>query len=479
MMLNQLKHDAVARCGLLPDQLVLVGVSGGADSLALMHGLHKLGYPMVIAHLDHALREDSTEDATFVRQLAGQMGLPFVEKRVDVRTFAVQRSQSIEEAARNVRYTFLFDTAREVNAQALATAHHADDQVETVLMHFLRGAALGGLSGMDYRRVMPIWDDTIPIVRPLLGVWRNEIEAYLGEVGWSPREDLSNQDTTYFRNRLRHELIPELETYNPQARQVLWRMAQVLREEDHYLDKLADVAWERVFVSQEAGLIQLYHAGFMELPKPLQRRVLMHAVRLLRPDLRDVGLDAIMRGLAFATQPSISGEIDLVARLNLVAMRDVLILKDWEANLPDWGKPLLPEGNFSVHLAPGSPVALRHGWWLTASWMDVLPENWAQKIQYLGPYEVWLDAKRLALPLTVRGRKEGERWQPLGMGSHHQSFQDFFITQKVPEHLRDLWPLVCSGEEVAWVTGIRPSEAYKVTQKTSKVLVLRIVKSMG
>jgi tRNA(Ile)-lysidine synthase len=253
-------------------------------------------------------------------------------------------------------------------------------------------------------------------------------------------------------------------------------MGMVMREEDHFLDDLAADAWQGVFVAGNAGSIHFYRLGFIKLPKPLQRRVLMHAVGMLRPDLRDVGYDAITRALAFASQPSESDQIDLVARLNLVALGDLLILKDWDVQLPDWGKPLLPAQDFVGHLAPGNPLELRHGWWVTANWIDELPKEWAAKVRSLGPHEVWLDAQRLALPLTVRGRREGERWQPLGMDGHHQSFQDFFITQKVAEHLRDLWPLVCSGEEVAWVAGMRPSEVFKVTGETGKILQLQLIR---
>ena len=394
----------------------------------------------------------------------------------DVAAYADEHRQSIEEAAREVRYQFLFEKARLLKAQAVAVGHHADDQVETVLMHLLRGASLSGLSGMDYRRLMPIWDPEIPLVRPLLGVWRSEIERYLCEVGWTARMDVSNQDTTYFRNRLRHELIPQLTSYNPKIKDILWRMSSVVREEDHLLGELTEDAWKRVYVSGSENAIQFYRKGFIELPKPLQRRVLMRAVAMLRPDLRDVGFETLARGLEFAASPKSGSTLDLVSRLCLVSIADLLILKDWQAELPDWQKPLLLKPDFQAFLMPGNPVALQNGWQLDVHWLEKLPNGLLEHVRMIGPNEVWLDAEKVVMPLIVRSRKEGECWQPLGMGGHHQSFQDFFITQKVPEHLRLCWPLVCSGADVAWVVGIRPSEKFKVTQRTQRILRLRVVR---
>jgi tRNA(Ile)-lysidine synthase len=478
MLLEELSRTTVENCGLDRQRIVLIGVSGGADSLALMHALHALGYRIVIAHLDHGLRAESGEDAAHVCQVAASLGLSIVDARVDVNAYADEHRQSIEEAAREVRYQFLFEKARLLDAQAVAVGHHADDQVETVLMHMLRGASLSGLSGMEYRRVMPIWDPEIPLVRPLLGIWRHEITRYLNEVGWTACEDASNQDTNYFRNRLRHELIPQLTSYNPKIKDILWRMSDVVREEDHLLGNLTEEAWKSVFVSGSETDIQLYRKGFVELPKPIRRRVLMRAIGMLRPDLRDVGFETLERGLKFAANPKTGSTLDLVSRLCLALIGDLLILKDWETELPDWQKALLPEPDFQAFLMPDNPVALRNGWKLEVHWFEELPQGLLEQVRNVGPNEVWLDAKFLELPLIVRSREEGERWQPLGMGGHHQSFQDFFITQKVPEHLRALWPLVCSGSEVAWVVGMRPSEKFKVTKRTKRILRLGVVRRM-
>jgi len=472
MFLDDLEKAALMKCGLNREKPIVVGVSGGADSLALMHGLHLLGFSLLVAHLDHAIRPESRTEAVYVASLAESLGLPFVKARMDVKSIAEKKNESLEEAARNLRYRFLFDQARQHGAQAVAVAHHADDQVETVLMHFLRGAALPGLSGMPCRQVIPLWDENIPLVRPLLDLWRGDIEAYIAETDMTPCIDLSNQDITYFRNRLRHELIPTLEAYNPQFRQTIWRMANVFREEDRYLDDLGETAWKTCLDATSEGLVSFHRPEFIALPKAMQRRILRRAVSMLRPDLRDVGFDAVERGLAFVEHSSVSGEVDLAARLRLVIVEDVLVVKDWDSALPDWENPLLTEDSFQQMLEPDEHVDLRHGWRIRAELLSSVPDDLVGSAVQLEATEAWLDLDCLQMPLTVRGRSVGDRWCPLGMGGHSQKLSDFLINQKIPTHLRDLWPLVCSEEDIVWIAGLRPSDTYKVTSDTKVILRL-------
>ena len=474
MYLEDLAQAALEKCELKKTEPLIVGVSGGADSLALLFGLHQLGFNLIIAHLDHALRMESPEEAAFVAKIAKELTVPFVYERVEVHQVAEEAGESLEEAARNVRYGFLMEQARQHHAQAVAVAHHADDQVETVLMHFLRGAAMSGLSGMPYRHVIPLFDPNIPLVRPLLGIWRSEIEAYLAEVGVTPCVDESNADTTFFRNRLRHVLIPTLETYNPQFRAVVLRMADVLGEEDAFLDNLTEAAWGRCLVSKTEGRVVLKTAEFRQLQKALQRRILRFAIGLLRPNLRDVGYDAIERGLRFVEAPPENKEIDLVARLDLALVKDFLILKTWSADLPRWELPLLPVEDFSTHLDIGETISLDAGWKLSAEMLEPMPDEALILVRELGQNETWLDFDQLKLPLTVCSKKLGDTWQPLGMQGHSQKISDFYVNEKIPEHLRSIWPLVISGGEIAWVVGLRPAESFKLTERTQRILVLKL-----
>ena len=474
MFLERLASTAEEKCGLNLRQPILLGVSGGPDSLALLHGLFALGYTLVVAHVDHMLRPESPSDAEFVQKVAESQGLPCFTHRVDVNKIAQSDGQSIEEAARNVRYQFLFDQARLHHCQAVAVGHHADDQVETVLMHFLRGAALPGLTGMTYRRIMSRWNPAIPFVRPLLGIWRDEIDAYLQTTGLTPCIDPTNLETQYYRNRLRHTLIPQLTTYNPQIKTAIWRMANVLEEDAQWLDELTERAFEDCLKAYSDDLIELDRHKFLELSLALKRRVLRHAIAQLCPDLRDVGFDVIERGVAFAETASTGGEIDLVAHLNLTLIDEALIIKTQEAELPDRGQLLLKDAEFAGELAPGSPLDLRHDWRIEAHLLEDVGEDLLTSVREIGPGEAWLDFDCLEMPLLVRGAQEGERFHPLGLDGHSQSLQDFFVNLKIPAHLRPLWPLVLCGDRVAWVVGLRPSDDYKISRDTRRILILKL-----
>jgi tRNA(Ile)-lysidine synthase len=475
MFLTQLAQSAVEKCRLSKTEPVLLGVSGGADSMALLHGLDVLGYDVMVAHVDHSLRAESPMEADFVRVLAESHGMPFFTQRVDVQQVAGTQGESIEEAARNVRYQFLFEQARRHGCQAVAVGHHADDQVETILMHLMRGAALPGLTGMPYRRLMSLWDKKIPLVRPLLGIWRDEIDAYIEEIGLTPCDDSSNLDTTYHRNRIRHELIPVLKTYNPQIKSVIWRMADVLREEEQFFDEITEQTFEDCRQSGTDAHMILTLSKFSRLPKALQRRVLRHAIAHMCPDVRDIGFEVIERGLTFVQEAASDGEIDLAARVTLLVIDNALVIKTWDAELPDLGQPSLLYPDEQGVLNLGQPFDLRFGQRIEASLIEKAPKNLMAAVKTLSPDEAWLDYDRLGMPLAVRARQEGDRFKPLGMGGQSQSLQDFFVNCKVAEPFRWRWPLVISGDEIAWVVRIRPSEALKIRHTTQRILRLRLV----
>jgi tRNA(Ile)-lysidine synthase len=473
----QLAQSAVENCGLTKGKPILLGVSGGADSLALLHGLDALGYDLVVAHVDHGLRAESSQEADFVRTLAESRGLPFFSQRVDVQQIASAQAESVEEAARNVRYQFLFEQGRRHLCQAVAVGHHADDQVETILMHLMRGAALPGLTGMPYQRMMPLWDKNIPLVRPLLGIWRDEIDAYIEQIGLTPCDDRSNLDMAYHRNRIRHELIPVLKSYNPKIKSVIWRMADVLREEAQFLDEITEQSFEDCRQGCSDVQISLSLKKFQRLPKALKRRVLRHAIAQLNPDVRDVGFEVVERGLTCVQGMASGGEIDLVSRLTMMVIDDVLIIKTWDAEIPDLGQLSVFCKDEQGVLDLGQPLYLRFGQRIEVSLMEKPPKNLMAVVKTLSPDEAWLDYDRLDLPLIVRARHEGDRLQPLGMGGQSQSLQDIFVNCKLAEPFRSRWPVVLSGDQIAWVVRIRPSEVFKIRETTQRILKLRLVEA--
>lgn len=278
-------EQTIRRYDLLrPRSTVVVAVSGGPDSLCLLHALHTLRerymLTLHVAHLNHCLRgEESDADAQFVQDLAERWELPATVRSVDVFEIRRQRKGSLEETARQVRYAFLRSVASAMGADCVAVGHNADDQTETVLMHWLRGAGLAGLRGMlpksslDDLRLGT--DQPSPggawLIRPLLYVTRVEIETYCRHHGLVPHYDLSNLDTTYFRNRLRHELIPFLEKYNPNIREVIRRSAEVISADYAVLHTQVERAWQEVARRETEDWITLDLAAWRTLPLGLQR----------------------------------------------------------------------------------------------------------------------------------------------------------------------------------------------------------------
>ncbi len=252
-MLAKLAKIVPSECQVNAESVCLVGVSGGPDSMCLLHMLHRLGYPLIAVHVNHGLRPEADQEEQFVRTFAEGLGIEYLSRRVDVRGYAEVPSLSIEESARQVRDQGLFDEAEKTGAAAVLVAHNADDQVETILMHLLRGTGLSGLRGMDFRTLPNAWNERIPLIRPLISTWREEILAYLHEYNLAYIADQSNNDIVFFRNRIRHELLPDLEKYNPRIRQNLLRMSQINKDDYAVLQQLASSAWQAHFARQGPG----------------------------------------------------------------------------------------------------------------------------------------------------------------------------------------------------------------------------------
>ena len=454
---------------------LVVGVSGGPDSLCLLDILVQLGYSVVVAHFNHLLRPESTEEARRVEALAAQLVVPYSGEYQDVAQYARERSLSVEEAARELRYRFLFSVAQRYNAQAVAVGHTADDQVETVLMHMLRGAGTDGLSGMVYRSLPNPWSSEISLVRPLLAVWREEILAYLGERDLQPSIDASNLDQTYFRNRLRHELIPALERYQPNLRRLLWRTADVLGEERRLIDRLVEAAWDECVRQQGPGYLDLEGTALNALPLAMQRRLLRSFIALIHPGLRDVDYGTIERGLEFIASPQPKGQCSLVAGLFLLKEDEHIWLATWQADLPNstWPQAITQEGR---ELSLPGKISLPDGWVLQALvTVEACPLE-AEMLFNTDPFKAWFDADVLPASLTVRPRRPGDRIKPLGIDGHSMKVSDLMVNLKVPQRARPTWPLVCAGADILWIPGYRQADLAQVTEATRKVVRLELAR---
>lgn len=476
MLLDRLRLVLEEKCGLHPGERVLVGFSGGPDSLCLLDTLHRLGYPLIAAHLDHGLRPESLSDMQTVQRMTAERGIQLAVAQEDVAAYADAHALSVEEAGRILRYRFLFQAADEQGAAAVVVGHNADDQVETVLMHLLRGAGLSGLKGMRHLETPNAWSASIPLMRPLLGVWRDEILAYLQEYRLEPVIDASNQDTTYFRNRLRNQLIPDLLAYNPQVKSVFWRMADVLAADHTALEDLVDRAWQSCAVEAGPGYVQLDATQLQNQSLSVQRRLFRRAIARLRPGLRDIDYAAIERALSYLAQPPASGETDLIAGLRLFWENNLLYLAAWEADLPEKDWPQLPPGaEYQIDI-PGRLV-LPGGWILQAE-SGALSSALGKAAQNNhDPYQAWLDLATLQPPLLVRARHPGDRIQPLGLSSGTLKLADLMVNRKLPRRARANWPLLLSEDQIAWAPGLQIAHPFRLTRKTLTHVHLRLTKA--
>jgi tRNA(Ile)-lysidine synthase len=379
-------------------------------------------------------------------------------------------------SGRELRYRFLFRVAGEHGAQAVAVGHNADDQVETFLMHLLRGAGLPGLKGMQFRTLPNPWSEEIPLVRPLLSVWREEITQYNTKRELEPLQDLSNFDTTYFRNRLRHELIPFLQDYNPAIKKVLWRTADVLRGDFEVLSRATSRAWSNAVLEQYLDSVSFAVEALKNLPVGLQRLVFLHAIGQLRPDLRDVGFDAVERALKFLNSPTQTGRADLIGGLYLLLEVDQLWLADWKGNLPvgDW-----PWTSTEQEMPVQVPSSLGIGgsWRLIVEQAEDAGEEIKRALENRDAYRAWVDPDSLQAPLTVRTRRPGDRFEPLGMEGHSVKLSDFMINEKIPQRARSTWPVLVSGDRIVWVPGLRLGEPFKLRKDSTRAIRLQLGKN--
>ncbi len=469
-------------CALVQDRPLIVGVSGGADSLCLMDILREAGYNVIVAHFDHQLREESAQDAAHVKSICETFSLECVVESADVRAYAKEKKRSIEEAARELRYRFLFQLAREKNAQAVAVGHTADDQIETVLMHILRGSGLNGLKGMSYRTVIETFDKNIPLARPLLEISRAETVAYCAARHLDFLHDASNDSLEYKRNRIRHELIPLLETFNPQIKSALMRLSQNARDDLQILDSLEDSLW-RDCATLADGFVALDLTRLANSADATHRRLIRRAMRTLIPDI-DVTHETLMRATDL-TQRREGAKMDLQSGLYGLREGNQVYIATKDADLPLHLFPQLnviarsdsdeaisdPSGRllrFSRNDMPAK-VELANGWKLT---LEVTEHFRAEEIfANENRFEAWFDADALAgQSLHLRNPRAGDKIRPLGLNGRSQKLSDLFVNEKIPRRAREDWVLLCMGDEILWVAGLRASHLCRVTEKTTRVI---------
>ncbi|NPA93081.1 MAG: tRNA lysidine(34) synthetase TilS [Chloroflexi bacterium] len=469
-LLAKVGQFAQRACGLPRGARVVVGVSGGADSLTLLDALHRLGYTVIAAHYHHGLRAEADADEAAARTLAQALGVPWVRESGDVAALAAARGLSLEAAAREARYRFLFRVAQTYQAEAVAVGHTADDQAETVLMHILRGSGLAGLSGLRARRVIPAWDATRALVRPLLPLRRAETVAYAHAHGLPVRWDASNWDRRFFRNRARLDLLPRLRAENPAVDAALVRLAEAAAADEDFLAAEAARRLPQVLAARGKGYIALARTAFLQAHPALQRRWLREMAATLtgqQPEFAQVEL-----ARERAQHPG-RGAHPWFGGLRLWVEPQHLWLTTAETALPTEAWPQLPTDD-TFFLPAGERLKLADGWVLEASPPQPLPADWRTRASAAA---VWLDATQMAFPLTVRPRRPGDVIAPLGLDGR-QKISDLMINAKIPQRLRARWPLVISRQRVVWVPLLALAHHARITPQTRVAVQLRISKEV-
>jgi len=463
MLFNQVK-GTIDRFHLLAqgDRLI-VGVSAGVDSMVLLHLLNAYHQAyrlsLIVAYVNHGLRPDESErEAKLVQEESERCGLPFEYGQFDVKEYQKAKGLSIQDAARRVRFHFFNDLLRKYDAQKIALGHNADDQVETVLLRLMRGSGLKGLKGM-----LPIREEKV--IRPLLETWRREIESFAKQNQIPYLMDSSNLKGNYLRNRLRLNLIPLIEReYQSNFKELVMKTSSILREENDYLEKGAEEAYQKI-VNEDEGYLFFRFSEFQSLHRAIRWRVVQRMLKKIHrgammEDGEWLNGDSIYKKL---NHPSSSFLLELPQGVYLEKRYDLVLLGK------EGMKPVPP---FEVELiVPGRMFIKEIG-------KELVIEIIERKDQFGDiagpPHMAFLDYQALQLPLKLRNFRPGDRFQPLGVKGT-QKLKEFFIDHKIPRFERPKIPLLVSGDRIVWVVGYRIDERFKVTERTKRILRIEVV----
>jgi len=444
-----------------PRTTALVAVSGGVDSVVLLDALCRLNdilaIDLIVAHLDHALRDVSSDDAAFVATLASERGIPCIARRVEPQEWNDVRRYGMEGAARAIRRRFLLEASYEHGADAIALGHTASDRAETVLYRLARGTGVSGLAAMPAV--------SKPFVRPMLDVSRDDVRAYARERGLSWREDKTNLDLARPRNRIRHELIPQLHRINPEATDAVCRLADLAADAVDIEKELVDRLWSTVSptpggAAHTPGGAALSREAVRSLSPALQRAVLRRAIEQVRGHL--VGIEKVhvecVRRLIGADRERDALDlpgIRVAVRGDVVTMMPLDTSCVGEAPAPaelGLGRTELPQWGLAFDLSEGDASA---------------PPAYSRD-----PMTETIDADTIDLPLLLRSRQPGDRFSPLGL-STPMRLKEFLINEKVPVSERDRLPLLCSRGRIVWIVGHRLSDDARLRPTTKRVIRMK------
>ena len=459
-MLQKVLKYARAHKLIMDRDKLIVGVSGGADSVVLLHILMELRDTLqwdlcfFVVHINHQLRgEEADGDQSFVEELCRAWNLPYESRSLPIARLAKENKKSFEEMAREMRYEVFEEIRHKLHFDKIAVAHHQNDQAETILMHLIRGAGGKGLAGM-----LPQNDR---IIRPLLGVERKEIEEYCITRGLSFRTDQTNFNPVYARNKIRLEVLPLLEQINPQIIGKLNDLGEMIREENEYFQDTIQGLYTTLSIAETNDSIILDKNKFLEYHAVLQKRCLRYVLHRLKGDLKNIEAKHIEYALDFIQSKQTGKEIHLPDALTICIKYDTI-----QSYI---GRKIINSIQYQLELAENQKVHIPN----THKYLEVTSFSKINSSIPIGSCIKWIDKDKVKGKLFLRTRKPGDVFFPLG-STGNKKLKDYFIDKKVPREERDLIPVIAVENEVVWIIGYGLNDKYKVTSTTKSILQLEL-----
>jgi len=444
---------------------IIVGLSGGPDSVCLLHVLKSIEESMnimiVAVHVNHMLRgQDSFEDEEYVKNLCKKLNIKLKIEQIDLQNIAKKKKLSIEEAGRDERYRIFEKTAKDLNANKIAVAHNKNDQAETILMNIIRGAGLSGLKGMDIKRGK--------IIRPLLHIDRLEIEEYCNKYKLEPRTDKTNLESIYTRNKIRLDLIPYInEQFNIDIISKLTKMSEIIKNENDFIEYYTEKLYNKALVKKSDGQIVLNIKIFNSYHKGAKGRILRKAIKEtigFIKGIESVHIDDIIK---LALDGRVGAMIHLPHKIRVEKSYQILKVYQFKT---------FPQVNlYKIKLnIPGDTLIQEESFILRGNIIDDVNLDQYEKNQKTSKVQ-YFDYDKLRGGINIRKRESGDLIKPINSNGT-KKLKKYFIDEKVPIDIREKIPLVAKDKEIVWIIGYVISDKYKVTKSTKKVLKLEFIK---
>ncbi|OPJ54817.1 tRNA lysidine(34) synthetase TilS [Alkalithermobacter paradoxus] len=463
MLLEKVKQTITKHKLIDYNDTIVLGISGGPDSVCLLHVLNELKeeYSLKIyaAHLNHKIRGiEAQKDAIYCADLCDDMKIPCFIRAIDVPKYCQENGLSIEEGARILRYNMFFEIKEKVNATKIAVAHNLDDQAETVVMRIMRGTGLDGLKGIEYKR-----DNTI--IRPLLDIKREEIEKYCYDNNLNPRIDYTNLEDIYTRNKIRLKLIPYMEeNFNPNLKESVCRMANLLRDDSDFIDNEANKAFDNLCEKESERTIKINTQTFSHIHNAIKNRIIRKCISFVIGDLKGIEQKHIEDVMALIHTEKNDLKINLPKGLILYKKNSSIIFTDEEIKSESI--------NYTYKIPKSGYIKIKE--------LNTLVETKILNKEDINlcsddKYTKYFDLDKISGELEIRNRRNGDKIKALGLGGT-KKLKDIFIDFKVSKEERDKVPILCDQKGIMWVVGYRMSEDYKIDTNTKKVLRISIKK---